>query len=424
MPQLGESVSEGVVARWLKQVGDRVELDEPLVEVTTDKVNAEIPSMAAGVLSHISVQEGETVGVGVEIAIVDDSGTAGQPSLPVVFETQVQPAPAAPSPTSEPSANGVEEEAEGGRQRLSPLVRRLAQEYAVDLSAVRGSGLNNRVTKDDVLEFVKRREPAPIQRPAAAVSSAPASRPPDVVTHTLWPKQEVRTEDQVLKVTPVRRMIAEHMVRSKTTVPHATTFVEVDMTGLVRRRAEVREGFRQREGVDLTFLPFVVQSAVEALSQFPMLNSEWKGDSILIKHRLNVGVAVSLEESLVVPVIHDAGQLGLSGIARAIRDLSEKARAGKLSLQDVREGTFTVNNPGAFGTVLSLPIINEPQTAMLTMDAIVKRPVVVDGDAIAVHSMMFLGVAFDHRVVDGLMAGRFLAAAKHYLEKVAPTIDL
>ncbi|MGH2364413.1 MAG: dihydrolipoamide acetyltransferase family protein, partial [Chloroflexota bacterium] len=278
--------------------------------------------------------------------------------------------------------------------------RRLARERGIDLAALSGSGLGGRITKSDILALGR-----------ADAGDAARAEP-------------LGGEDELLRISPVRRLIAQHMVRSTSTIPHATAFVEVDMTGLARRRAELREAFRRQEGFDLTYLPFVVRSATEALARFPVLNSEWSEAAIVRRGHVNIGIAVSLEESLVVPVIRDAAGQNVAQLARAIHALSERARASKLTLEDVRGGTFTVNNPGSFGTVLSLPIINEPQAAMLTMDAIVKRPVVVEGDAIAIRSMMFLGLAFDHRIVDGLIAGRFLAAAKAYLEHTAPTLDL
>ncbi|MGH2363628.1 MAG: dihydrolipoamide acetyltransferase family protein, partial [Chloroflexota bacterium] len=227
---------------------------------------------------------------------------------------------------------------------------------------------------------------------------------------------------EALRVSPLRRTIADHIVHSKATVPHATTFMEVDMTPLARRRQQVRAEFQRREGVDLTFVPFVIRAAIEALQRFPTMNAEWAGETILVKREINVGLAVALDDGLVVPVIHDAAQYSIAGLARRVRELSDAARAGKLALEQVRGGTFTVNNPGAFGTILSVPIINAPQAGILTMDAIVKRPVVVEGDAIAVRSMMFLGLAFDHRVNDGLTAGRFLRTVKEHLERKAPDL--
>jgi 2-oxoisovalerate dehydrogenase E2 component (dihydrolipoyl transacylase) len=397
MPQLGESVSEGVVGRWLKQVGDHVQRDEPLVEVITDKVNAEIPAVASGVLKSISVQEGETVAVGTEIALLEEDGAAPHRPPPLQdsggFFSQEADIPA-PAATEYPLSSSLPPAGEG-TVRTSPLVRRLAQEHAIDLSQVQGTGLNGRITKEDVMALVE-----------AGQAEAPAPVP-------------LPTPGESIRVSPLRRMIAEHMSHSKATVPHATTFMEIDMSPLVRRRQEVRADFQRREDVDLTYLPFVVAAAVEALQRFPTMNAEWAGDKIALHHQVNIGLAVALEDGLVVPVIHNAAQYSIAGLARKIRELSDKARAGKLALEDVRGGTFTVNNPGAFGTVLSVPIINAPQAGILTMDAIVKRPVVVEGDAIAVRSMMYLGLAFDHRVNDGLTAGRFLASVRDFLQQKA-----
>jgi 2-oxoglutarate dehydrogenase complex dihydrolipoamide succinyltransferase (E2) component len=409
MPQLGESVSEGVVGRWLKQVGDRVERDEPLVEIVTDKVNAEIPAAASGVLKHITVQEGQTVAVGTEIAVLDEDGSTATPDRPPPLadaggffsgDEDDLPSPAA---AGEGQGEGTPTANDHGA-RTSPLVRRLAQEHGVDLSQIQGSGLNGRVTKEDILAHVNR---VPAPPPGERLrEGTPASA----------------AVGQTIKVSPLRRMIAEHMSQSKATVPHATTFMEIDMTPLARRRQAVRADFQLREGVDLTFLPFVVHAAIQALQRFPTMNAEWAGDKILLKAEANIGIAVAVEDGLLVPVIHQAAQYSIAGLARKIRELSDKARAGKLALEDVRGGTFTVNNPGAFGTVLSVPIINAPQAGILTMDAIVKRPVVLADDAIAVRSIMNLGLAFDHRVNDGMTAARFLAAVKEHLEQKAPEL--
>ncbi|MBV8087416.1 MAG: 2-oxo acid dehydrogenase subunit E2 [Chloroflexi bacterium] len=418
MPQLGESVSEGVVGRWLKQVGDHVERDEPLVEIMTDKVNAEIPAIAAGVLKAISVHEGETVPVGTEIALLEEAGGSASDTPPPAADDEDEGPPGGffsggIDDDQPPAKDAAAKPANGHGVRTSPLVRRLVQEHGIDLSTIQGSGLNGRVTKDDVLAHIGQTiapaaaAPTPVAPPAKSEMATVAALP---------------VPGETIRVSPLRRMIAEHMSRSKATVPHATTFMEIDMTALVRRRAEVREDFRQREGVDLTYVPFVIAAAVDALQRFPTMNAEWAGETIALKKDVNVGVAVALEDGLVVPVIHSADQYSIAGLAKKLRELGDKARAGKLALEDVRGGTFTVNNPGAFGTVLSVPIINAPQAGILTMDAIVKRPVVVEGDAIAVRSMMNLGLAFDHRVNDGLAAGRFLAAVRDFLQQRAATL--
>ncbi len=386
MPQLGESVAEGTIVRWIKKVGERVEKYEPLLEVMTDKVNAEVPAPAAGILQEILVPEGETVPVGRELA--------------VIAEAEAEVEAAAPAPVGQGAAQAeVTEAGEGLRQRHSPIVRRLAQEYGIDLSQVPGTGLGGRVTKEDVLRYVAQRERA------AAVGEAPAPPRPEA------------PEEEAIPVSPMRRQIAQHMVRSYQTIPHAWLAMEADVTKLVRFREAIKAEFRRREGVDLTYLPFVFKATVEALKEFPILNAVWAEDKIILKKRINVGIAVALEDGLIVPVIKDADQKSIAGLARAIADLTERARAGRLTLEDVQGGTFTVNNTGALGSVISRPIINEPQVAILTSEAIVRRPVVVD-DAIAIRSMMFLCLSFDHRVIDGLTASRFLQAVKRRLEAI------
>lgn len=385
MPQLGESVAEGTIVRWLKKVGERVEKYEPLLEVMTDKVNAEVPAPAAGVLREILVPEGETVPVGRELAVIAEAGVEAMP---------VPPAPAQETPAGAEPAELI-------RQRSSPIVRRLAQEYGVDLSQVKGTGIGGRVTKEDILRYVAERE-------QAAVAAAPAPPPPR-------PEAPPAAEEEAIPVSPMRRQIAQHMVRSYQTIPHAWLAMEADVTKLVRLREALKEDFRRREGVDLTYLPFVVKAAVEALKEHPILNSVWAEDKLVLKKRINIGIAVALEDGLIVPVIKDADQKSIAGLARAIADLTERARGGRLTLDDVQGGTFTVNNTGALGSIISRPIINEPQVAILTSEAIVRRPVVVD-DAIAIRSVMFLCLSFDHRVIDGLAASRFLQAVKRRLE--------
>ncbi len=393
MPQLGESVTEGTIVRWIKKVGERVEKYEPLVEVMTDKVNAEVPAPTAGVLREILVPEGETVPVGRELAVIAEAGA----------EMEVVPAPPAAAEETPVAAAPRTVAADVVQQRFSPIVRRLAQEYGVDLSQVKGTGIGGRVTKEDILRYVAEREQA-----AAAVKAAPAPTPPR-------PETPAAAEEETIPVSPMRRQIAQHMVRSYQTIPHAWLAMEADVTKLVRLRESVKEDFRRREGVDLTYLPFVVKAVVEALKEHPILNAVWAEDKIVLKKRINIGIAVALEDGLIVPVIKDADQKSIAGLARAIADLTERARGGRLTLDDVQGGTFTVNNTGALGSVISRPIINEPQVGILTSEAIVKRPVVVD-DAIAIRSVMFICLSFDHRVIDGLAASRFLQAVKRRLE--------
>jgi 2-oxoisovalerate dehydrogenase E2 component (dihydrolipoyl transacylase) len=421
MPQLGESVTEGTITRWLKAEGDEVEQDEPIAEVDTDKVNTELPSPLAGKLQKLLVSEGTTVDVGTEIALVATGGEA-TPETPTredaaaeapteefpAAHTPAQPVAAPTSPTAEarpvPGGNGNGRAAASAEKlrlrRSSPVVRRLAAEHGVEISSVPGTGIGGRVTKKDIQGFVEEQEvaPAEIVRPESV---------PERVT--------IQDGDRVEDLTGIRRAIANRMARSKKEIPHAWTLVEVDMTGLVALREREKAAFLEREGVKLTYLPFIVQAAAEALKENPVINSVWDGDRIVLRKKINVGVAVDLEDALVVPVIPDADGLNVTGLARRVEDLVRRARGGGLTADDVSGGTFTVNNPGSLGSVASVPIINHPQAAILQAEAIVKRPVVID-DAIAIRSMMNLEVSFDHRVLDGGAALRFLNAVKRRLE--------
>jgi len=421
MPQLGESVTEGTITRWLKAEGDEVEQDEPIAEVDTDKVNTELPSPLAGKLQKLLVSEGTTVDVGTEIALIATGGEA-TPETPTredaaaeapteefpAAHTPAQPVAAPTSPTAEarpvPGGNGNGRAAASAEKlrlrRSSPVVRRLAAEHGVEISSVPGTGIGGRVTKKDIQGFVEEQEvaPAEIVRPESV---------PERVT--------IQDGDRVEDLTGIRRAIANRMARSKKEIPHAWTLVEVDMTGLVALREREKAAFLEREGVKLTYLPFIVQAAAEALKENPVINSVWDGDRIVLRKKINVGVAVDLEDALVVPVIPDADGLNVTGLARRVEDLVRRARGGGLTADDVSGGTFTVNNPGSLGSVASVPIINHPQAAILQAEAIVKRPVVID-DAIAIRSMMNLEVSFDHRVLDGGAALRFLNAVKRRLE--------
>ena len=424
MPQLGESVTEGTIARWLKAEGDEVEVDEPLCEVDTDKVSAELPSPFAGTLEEILVSEGTTVDVGSEIAQMavageqDGSPDDGAPpredassktpteEFPAA-ETEAQPVATAGvshSAAARTSGNGSGETESAEtlrRTRSSPVVRRLAAEHDLDLQEIPGTGIEGRVTKKDIEQYVEQREAA--------------SEPPPEPEPAGAGRVEVFEGDRVVELTGARRTIAGRMSASKREAPHAWTMVEVDVSGLVGLRERVKGEFQEREGVKLTYLPFIVKAAVEGLKEYPVLNSVWDGDRIVLRKRINVGIAVDLEEALIVPVTSDADELNILGLARKIDELVEKTRTNKLSPDDVSGGTFTVNNPGALGSVVSTPIINHPQAAILAAEAIVKRPVVVD-DAIAVRSMMNLEVSFDHRILDGGTALRFLNAVKRRLE--------
>jgi 2-oxoisovalerate dehydrogenase E2 component (dihydrolipoyl transacylase) len=419
MPQLGESVTEGTVDKWLKHEGDFVKRDEPLVEVVTDKVNAEIPSPFEGKLVKISATEGETVRVGAVIAQIEvaGAGTAAAPATagPSSHEagaahTEVLPEPSGgkgPWPVA-PSPAG--EDGTGERARLSPAVRKLAAEHGIDAASLRGSGMGGRVTRDDVLAAVGSGQAASAPTAPAATPSAPAAPKPGPVDGT---------REELVKLSVMRRSIAEHMVRSLATSPHAWTLQEVDVTNLVRYRDTEKESFKARHGAALTYLPFVVQIVSDVIKQYPWLNSTWTDDGVVLKRYINMGIAVSIPDGLIVPVLKDADQRGFTDLVRALSDLIERARTKQLKPDDVQGGTFTLNNTGATGSVASQPIINQPQAAILTTESIVRRPVVIN-DGIAVRHMMNMCLSFDHRIIDGMMAGQFLGAVKKRLEEWTP----
>ncbi|MDP9382830.1 MAG: 2-oxo acid dehydrogenase subunit E2 [Chloroflexota bacterium] len=437
MPQLGESVIEGTVGRWLKREGEQVERYEPLLEIITDKVNAEYPSPVAGTLTRILVAEGETVSVDTEIAEIETVSDA-HTVAPDIDANQMQP-------TNQSQGEALDErgmvvaqvgavETGGGRdrdeagRRYSPAVRRLAEEHGINLSLVQGTGAGGRVSRRDVEAYIEKMTQAPAapfipeqpqQAPVAATVLTPPFTTP--IAENAEPHVQPQADgDQLLPLTPMRRAIAEHMVRSVYTAPHVTTVVEVDMTPIVRYRERAREEFERREGVPLTYMPFVIRAVVEGIKQFPIINSSWTDQVIVLKKRINIGVAVGLEDGLVVPVIHDADGKSLVGLARAIHDLATRARAGTLRPEDVRGGTFTVNNPGTYGTLMSTPVISQPQAAILSTEAITKRPVVTSDDAIAIRSMMYISFSFDHRILDGMQAARFLGSVKQRLESFTP----
>jgi 2-oxoisovalerate dehydrogenase E2 component (dihydrolipoyl transacylase) len=443
MPQLGESVTEGTITRWLKAEGDEVAMDEPLAEVDTDKVNAELPSPVAGTIEKFLVSEGTTVDVGTEIVLVAIAGEADSPATDAPPQENV----AADTPTEEwPTAGTAAQRAEGrsarehdvararsegnGRTtvedvgtlrltRSSPVVRRLAAEHDLEIAEVPGTGIGGRVTKKDIEGFLEQRgagveehaPPGHREERETFAPPEPAARPERV---------PVYEGDRVEDLTGIRRAIANRMSLSKAEIPHAWTLVEVNMTGLATLREMEKEAFAAREGVKLTYVPFIVKAAAEALKDHPVLNSVWDGDRIVLRKEINVGIAVDLEEgALIVPVIRNADELNIVGLARRMDDLVKRARAGQLGAEDISGGTFTVNNPGSLGSVASTPLINHPQAAILQAEAVVKRPVVVDdagGDAIAIRSMMNLEVSFDHRILDGGAALRFLNAVKRRLE--------
>jgi 2-oxoisovalerate dehydrogenase E2 component (dihydrolipoyl transacylase) len=441
MPQLGESVTEGTITRWLKAEGDEVEIDEPLAEVDTDKVNAELPSPVAGKIEKFLVSEGSTVDVGTEIVLVADesdspaadappqenvaadapteefpaSGTEAQPVSQGTERRQV-----AVSPHSDGDGRGEVEDAETLRlTRSSPVVRRLAEEHGVEIAEIPGTGTGGRVTRKDIEGYIEDQEERGAQREEYAPPGLQEEREAFVEPEPEIERVPVYEGDRVEDLSGIRRAIANRMSASKREAPHAWTMVEVDVSGLVALREREKAAFVEREGVKLTYLPFMVKAVVESLKENPVLNSVWDGDRVILRKRINVGVAVDLEDALIVPVVPDADELNILGLARKIEDLVRRARARELGTEDVSGGTFTVNNPGALGSVVSTPIINHPQAAILSAEAIVKRPVVID-DAIAVRSMMNLEVSFDHRVLDGGAALKFLNAVKRRLEAYGP----
>jgi 2-oxoglutarate dehydrogenase E2 component (dihydrolipoamide succinyltransferase) len=446
MPQLGETVTEGTITRWMKAVGDAVERDEPLFEVSTDKVDSEVPSPAAGVLSEILVPEGETVEVGVKLAVIGD-GAATAPAQDAPAAVTAEPAPAAappppppapapapappaPSPQAPPApapAPAPSAESNGdGPSLLSPMVRKLLAENGISETEVTGTGSGGRITRDDAQRVVEARRaatppPAPAAPPPPAAPAAPpvqAAPASPVARAPQAPPVSMASfraaGDQIVPFSNMRRRTAEHMVRSKATSPHAFIANEVDFESVERVRKAWGERFKAEEGFALTYLPFVARAAVEALRDFPLLNASVVDDSLLVHAEVNLGIAVDLaHEGLIVPVIHRAEEVTLRGVARRIRDLAERARGRQLNADDIAGGTFSITNDGPFGTYFTVPIINQPQVAILATDGIARRPVVVtqpDGsESIAIHSTGILGVSWDHRAVDGAYVSLFLA---------------
>ncbi len=474
MPQMGESIQEGTVVKWLKKPGDKVKRDEPILEISTDKVDAEIPSPAAGVLSEIKINEGKTVEIKTVLGVIETEATAtaaAQP--PAKAETQAAEAPpkaeaqadGAPSAGSRPSGDGKsgdakaaspgakgskeakrpaqeesgEEEEETGqkdsadaprpapapspsaaplravqgsreerlRTRSSPLVRRIARENNVDVASLSGSGISGRVTKKDILAALES---------GAAPAGAPAARPAPSIAF----KSGERTKVEPLSV--MRRKIAEHMVASKRTSAHVHSYFEVDYTAVDRIRREKKDEFLDRHGVKLTYLPFILLATVEALKAFPVLNASVDGDNLIYKKDVNLGVAVALDWGLIVPVIKNAEERNLAGLAKATVDLAERARAKKLQPDEVQGGTFTITNPGVFGSLFGAPIINQPQLAILGVGTIEKRLKVMQDDAIAVRTMGYLSIGFDHRIIDGAVADQFVSHIKKTLESFDPRL--
>ena len=425
MPQMGESIAEGTIVKWLKKVGDTVQRDEPLLEISTDKVDAEIPSPAAGTLTEILAKEGETVHVNSVIARLSEGAAAPAPAPPPVEAPKPEPVAAAPAAPPAPAAVAAPPAppappapaAEEGRKvRSSPLVRNIARENSVDLAKVSGTGLGGRITKDDILGYISGRQapvgaaPSLTAAPAAPLAAAPL---PAVPTHAAGERVTIEP------LTTMRRRIAENMLNSRRTSAHVTTYFEVDFTNIARLRDKVKKGFEERNGSKLTFMPFIIKAVVDALKAFPVINASADNENIVYKHDVNVGMAVALDWGLIVPVIKQADALSLVGLARATQDLAGRARAKQLKPDEVAGGTFTITNFGLYGGLTASPIINQPQLAILGVGGIHKRPWVVetpDGDAIAIRHISVLSLSFDHRIIDGAVGDQFMAHIRNTIE--------
>ena len=431
MPQMGESIVEGTLTKWLKKAGDRVERDEPLFEISTDKVDTEIPSPAAGTLSAVLVEEGKTVAINTVVARIDEAGKAAaapQAAVPAATPEPVAEAPAAaPPPPPEPEAEAVEVPQEEAAGPLSPLVRRMARENNIDLKQVRGSGAGGRITKQDLeAHLAKRAEtapaaPAPAPAAPAPVAAAPAP-PPVAPPPPQAPPPSAplpRAEAAKVRVEPMsvmRSRIAEHMLASKRTSAHVTTMHKVDMTRVAKIRARNKAEVQTRYGFSLTYLPFITRAACEALRAFPLANASIEGTNIIFHNEINIGIAVALDAGLIVPVIRNADQKNVLGLQHAIVDLSTRARSRQLKPDEVQGGTFSITNFGSFGSLFGTPIINQPQVAILGVGAVEKVPVVTDDDAIAIRSIALIGLTFDHRLLDGSYADQFMNKLKAALE--------
>ncbi|HEV7484839.1 MAG TPA: 2-oxoglutarate dehydrogenase, E2 component, dihydrolipoamide succinyltransferase [Thermoanaerobaculia bacterium] len=437
MPQMGESIAEGTIVKWLKKVGEKVERDEPLLEISTDKVDAEIPSPSSGTLTEIIAQEGQTVGVNTVVARIgadgEAAGTSAPPPQPAAEAAKPEPTPEPPAqvdterPETRVDAPPVQAAAateqnddeniasldERRRTKSSPLVRKIAQENNVDITKLQGSGVSGRVTKNDILDFLQQPKPAtPAQQPAATQQQPqPAPRPPAM---TFASGENNRIEP----LSVMRKKIAQHMVLSKQTSAHVTTVFEVDFTAIDKLRRQYKEAYAER-GAKLTFLPFVIQAVVAGLREFPIINASMDDASVIYHRDLNIGIAVALDWGLIVPIVKNADEKNILGLSKTINDLGERARTKKLAPDDVQGGTFTITNPGVYGGLFGTPIINQPQVAILGVGGVKKRPVVIetkDGDFIAIRSMCILSLTFDHRLIDGAVADQFMARVKAFIE--------
>ena len=452
MPQMGESIFEGTITKWLKKPGEKVERDEPLFEISTDKVDAEIPSPAAGVLKEIKVSEGQTVPIQTVVGVIDADGAATAapaPAKPQAKEEPMhlgeptkaevaKPAPPAPAPRPAPvaaaGASAPPQRPGTEKVRSSPLVRRLARENSIDLTQVPGTGAGGRVSKRDILSAIEgggargQQAPAPASRPAAvpppppAASQARLGEQAHAAFESAVPRERMYFGNySVEPMSVMRQKIAEHMVLSKRVSPHVYSIDEADVTGLVKLRNQKKDEFERTTGSKLTFMPFFIRAAVEGLRAFPTVNSSVDGTNIVYHRECNIGIAVALDWGLIVPVVKNAEEKNFLGLQRTINDLAERARSKRLKPEEVQEGTFSITNPGVFGGLMGLPVISQPNVAILGLGTIEKRPVVVD-DAIAIRSMVYLTLSYDHRVVDGAIAHQFVGKIKHFLENWTESI--
>ncbi|KHE71823.1 dihydrolipoamide acetyltransferase family protein [Halobacillus sp. BBL2006] len=422
MPQLGESVTEGTISTWLVQPGDQVNKYDPIAEVMTDKVNAEVPSSFTGVIKELVAQEGDTIEVGDLMCHIEVEG-AGSESKPESPTPKHEPPEETTEQPKQPETTKKEskpKQDKGSKKRYSPAVMTLAQDHDVDLNQVEGSGRGGRITRKDIEKIIESgdiptADQAPASEPQSEAKKAPASAPekPAVSSNV-----QAGEGDIEIPVTGVRKAIAANMVKSKTEIPHAWMMVEVDVTNLVELRNAKKNKFKQQEGYSLTYFAFFVKAVAQALKEYPQLNSMWAGDKIIQKKAINLNIAVAKEDQLFVPVIRDADEKSIKGIAKDITELANKARQGKLTSQDMEGGTFTVNNTGSFGSVQSMGVINHPQAAILQVESIVKKPVFQNG-MFGARDMVNLCLSLDHRVLDGLVAGNFLARVKEILEKMS-----
>jgi len=475
MPQMGESIAEGTITKWMKKVGDTVKRDEPIFEISTDKVDAEIPSPVAGTLLEIKVPEGQTVAINTVVASIGEAAAPGaaasappapaEPKAETLAEHKTAPAadatgaveapaekpaggptpaPAAPAPQPPPPATapeGLPSEAsakEGGRvesieerirRRSSPLVRKIASEHAVDITQLEGTGIHSRVTKNDILSYIENRKVAAAPAFAKAAAGAQAAQPVEIgraepaamPAPPPRPAMPITDRDEVVGMTKIRRITAENMTLSKRTSAHVTTVFQVDYSAIARLRGEHKEAFLQKNGVKLTYIPFIFRACVQALKEFPQVNASIDGENIVYHKDVHLGMAVALDWGLIVPVIRNADEKSILGLARAAQDLAERARTKRLKPEEIQGGTFTVTNPGVFGSLFGTPIIPQPQVAILGVGTIEKRPAVVTdergNDALGIRTVGYLALSFDHRLIDGADADKFLASVKKTLEK-------